>query len=276
MSGGGQWGFASSQTTRQKLGRYGMKRNPWAFTPVTTGYSTADQGRVTIDPSIRAIQDRGLENINSLYGQAGQYGDELISNARGLRQRFMGNESDFKQSLINPILAQVAQRRGEVQRSIGQRGLAGSSFGEQAITNFDVDTQRQIQDARSQAEMANLQALTGIDQRLSESMFTKIFIQSQLNNESQNIAQARLRQELSALGIGQQQADLMVKAFEGWQNRMLNNLQDVAHTDNISYGSGGSSSPSLGGTSGGSSGGGGTGWDSGIDWDSGSGGGSWG
>lgn len=236
--GGGQWGFASSQTTRQKLGRFGMKRNPWAFTPISTGYSTANQGKVNIDPSIRAIQDQGLANLTGLYGQAGQYGDELISNTRGIRERFMGNESAYKQSLINPILAQVSQRRGELQRSIGQRGLAGSSFGEQAQTNFDIDTQRQLQDARAQAEMSNLQALTGIDSQLAENMFSKIFAQSQLNNESQNIAQARLRQELAALGIGEQQANLMVNAFEGWQNRMLNNLQDVAHTDNISYTSG--------------------------------------
>lgn len=245
MSGGGNWGFNSSQTTKQKFGRYGMKRNQFAGLPVSTGYSTAYQGNVTLDPSIRSIQDRSLGRIDELYGKAGSYGDELISNTRSLRNRFLGNQSAYSESQLNPLRQQVATRRGEIQRSLGLRGVSGSSFGDQTINAFDIESQRGLQDASANVEMQQLQALTGIDANLANQMFGKISIQSALNGESLQIAKERLAQELSALGLGQAQITLMANQFENYQRRMLQNLNDVSHTDNISYSSG------MGGGSGG-------------------------
>lgn len=193
-----------------------------------TPYSTISYGNVTLDPSIRALQEEGLGQIRQQYGDVTQYGDELIANTRGLRERYLGNESAYTQSLINPLLAQVSQRRGELQRSIGTRGLAGSSFGEQAMTNFDIDTQRTLQDARSQAEFSNLQALTGIDSQLAQFMFGKVSTQSALTGMTLQEAQNRLKQEMDALGLGTQQQQVMIQAFEGFQNRAMENRKAIA------------------------------------------------
>lgn len=216
MSGQGAVGF----TGMRQFGTAGRKQNPYGGY-ARTGYSTAIGGKVKIDPSIRAIQDRGLGNINELYGQTGAYGDELIGNTRSLRNRFLGNQSDYAESQMNPLRQQIATRRGEVQRSIGNRGLGGSSFGEQSITSFDTESQRALQDASANVEMQQLQALTGIDAQLTQQMFGKISTQAQLNGESQAIVQARLKQELSALGLGQAQQEVMMKAFEEWQAREI-------------------------------------------------------
>lgn len=235
MSGSGMSATgASSNTVQQAFGRYGMKRNLFSTVPVSTGYSSARQGEVIIDPSIRAIQDQGLVRINDLYGQTGAYGDELIGNTRTLRNRFLGNQSDYANAMLNPLREQVAQRRGELARSTSIRGLSGSSFGEQAMTNFDIASQRALQDAGAKVEMEQLQALTGIDANLASQMFGKISSQAALNGESLDIAKSRLSQELSALGIGLQQIGIMTNAFESYQNRMLRNLHNVSHTDAVS------------------------------------------
>lgn len=221
-----------------------------------TGYSNMSYGNVTLDPSIRALQEEGLANIRKLYGDTETYGNELIGNTRGLRERYLGNESAYKQSLINPILAQVAQRRGELQRNIGTRGLSGSSFGDQAMTNFDTDSQRALQDARAQAEFSNLQALTGIDSQLMQQMFGKISTQASLNGMTLEQAKQRLAQELSALGLGTQQQQLMIQAFESQQNRSEKERNDIANAvlRGFGMGGGGGTTPTLGGTGGGGGG----------------------
>lgn len=239
MSGsGGNWGFASSQTTQQKLGRYGMKRNQYAAQPISTGFSRMDQGNVTLDPSIRAIQEQGLARNNNLYNQLGSFGQEILGNLRGTRSRYEGNQSAYLQSRINPVEQEFSQRQGGLQRSIGMRGLAGSSFGDQALNNLATEKQRTLGDVRAQAEMENLQALTGIDAQMAQTMFQNVAQQMQITGMDLDTAKTRLQQELQALGLGQAQVKLMADQFENYQRRMLYNLQDVSHTDNISYSSG--------------------------------------
>jgi hypothetical protein len=198
------------------------------------------QGSLSLDPSIRAIQDKGLGRIDDLYGQSGAYGDELIGNTRSLRNRFLGNQSAYSEAQMNPLRQQVATRRGEVQRSIGQRGLGGSSFGEQAITSFDTESQRALQDASANVEMQQLQALTGIDAQMTQQMFGKISTQAQLNGESLGVAKQRLQGELAALGLGQQQINTMTNAFESWQTRVLNaGPYETGTSGNFNMGGGG-------------------------------------
>jgi len=222
MSGG--MGFGSSHAVGQKLGRYGMKRNQYAGNPFSTGYSTANQGQVTIDPSIRAMQDYGLANSRGLYGELGT-----------MRNDMLGNNSAYIQARVNPLLQQQEARRGELRQNIGMRGLDGSSFGQQALTNFDTDTNRSIADQRALATKEGM-----------DSAMQTFALQSSLNNENFDVAKARLNQELSALGMGEKQIELMSNMFEQYQRRMLNNLQDVQHQDNISYSGGGSDKGGMG------------------------------
>lgn len=221
------------QSVGNKFGRQGQKKNPNPLLPLDTGYSSAMQGRVTIDPSIRAIQDRGLSRINDLYGETGRYGDELIGNSRSLRSRFEGNRSAYADSQLNPMRQQIASRRGEIQQNIGMRGISGSSFADQSINNFDTESNRELQDAGAKVEFEQLQALTGIDSQMAQQMFGKIAQQAQLNGESQEIAQQRLAQELAALGLGQQQINLMTSAFEATQKRRSQLQTDRTYQDSF-------------------------------------------
>lgn len=216
MSGQG----AISQTGMRQFGTSGRKRNPYGGYS-GTGYSTALNGRVTVDPSIRAIQDEGLSRTKSMYGDAGAYGDELIGNTRSLRERFIGNNSAYADSQLNPLRQQMATRRGEIQQNIGLRGMSGSSFGEQALTNYETDSQRALQDASSKVEFDQLQALTGIDAQLTQQMFGKISTQAMINGESLDIAKQRFAQEMQALGLGQAQQQALLGAFDSYQQREM-------------------------------------------------------
>lgn len=228
--------FSGSEQGMWRVRGRGDKRNPNYATPVSTGYSRLDNGKLTIDPSIRDIQDRSLGRIDDLYGEAGQYGDELIGNTRSLRNRFIGNQSAYSEAQLNPLRQQVSLRRGELQRNIGQRGLSGSSFGEQAITSFDTESGRALQDASANVEMQQLQALTGIDANLTQQMFGKISTQAQLNGESLQVAKDRFAQELAALGLGLDQIKLMTNAYESYQNRL--NEAQPRQTGHAASGSG--------------------------------------
>jgi len=217
MSGSGSW----SEGGRIPLGTKGQKNNPYAFLPVSTGNSSMKYGRVNIDPSIRALQDKGLGRIDEQYAQAGAYGNELIGNTRGLRSRFLGNQSDYANAQLNPLREQIASGRGELQRSNSMRGLSGSSFGNQSLTGYDSTTGRDLRDATANVEMQQLQALTGIDAQMTQQMFGQIALQAQLNGETLQVSKDRLQQELSALGLGLTQIKQMSDAFEAYQNRLL-------------------------------------------------------
>jgi len=167
-------------------------------TNISTGYSSVNNGNVSLDPSIRRFQDES-------YGRLGEGITRYLGDIDSLRGRFTGNESAFRQARVNPLLQQTALRRGDLQRSIGLRGLGGSSFGDQAMTNFDLDSQRSIGDATALAERENIDALGAIDKdRLSGV--------GMYSDAGMNLAKDRLAQELAALGIGQQQAQQILQS----------------------------------------------------------------
>ena len=165
---------STSTTQQQKLGKYGSKRNAFSTSPFSTGYSSANQGNVTIDPSIRKIQDQGLARNSALYGELDQGGQEIMGNLRNTRSRFEGNQSAYMQSRINPFEQEYNKREGGLRESLGLRGVSGSSFGDQSMDSFATEKQRGIGDVRAQAEMENLQALTGIDSQMAETLFQKV------------------------------------------------------------------------------------------------------
>lgn len=180
-----------------------------------TDYSSTDGSKLSIDPSIRALQDQAVGQSNQLYS-ANQSGlQDFLSRSAGLRERYLGNESAFNQARVNPLLQQTATRRGELQRSIGMRGMGGSSFGEQALTNFDTDSQRAIGDARATSEIENLKALAGIDDAMWQAVQTGTATQAQLNEFLARIADARSQQELAAFGIGSSTSKSMNVAASG-------------------------------------------------------------
>ena len=197
------------------------QRNPHEWDAWNTGNSSAYHGNVTIDPSIRALQDKGLARNDQLYAQTGAYGNELIGNSRNMLARYQGNMSDYANAQLNPLRQQIASGRGELTRSNSLRGLSGSTFGNQSLTNYDTTTGRNLHDAQAQVEAEQIQAQTGINGQMAQNMFTQIAQQSALNGESQQIAQQRLQQELAALGLGAEQIKMMQAEYDKYLQRDL-------------------------------------------------------
>ena len=221
-------------TSRKKGGGRGMDS-------MNTGYSSAINGNVTMDPSIRAIQDQAMARNAGLYGDLNTGGAEIMNNLRGTRSRFQGNQSAYIESKLNPMRQEYAQREGALQRNIGLRGLTGSSFGQQSLDSFSTEKNRGLGDARAQAEFENLSALTGIDAQMAQTMFGKVGQQMQLNGMDLDTAKARLAGELQALGVGQAQINTMVNAFESQQNRAFQERKAIADSimQGFSMGGGG-------------------------------------
>ena len=134
-------------------------------TSVRTPFSFSNDGNTRLDPTIRNTTLETMANTRGLLGQAG------------------GNQNAFIQARVNPLMAQAAQARGALERDLGRRGVAGSSFGNQALSGFDFDSQRAIGDARSQATQESLGFQSGLNQLLQQG------------------GSDLLSQELSALGL---------------------------------------------------------------------------
>lgn len=145
-------------------------------TPVNmrTPFSSITNGAANMDPMIR----------NTLL--------ESMGNTRGMLGKAQGNQNAFIQARVNPMEAQVARQRGQMEQSLGLRGVAGSSFGDQAMRSFNLDSERALGDARSQATQEALGFESGLNQLLSQGG-------SQL-----------LAQELAALGLSGQNIEQLI------------------------------------------------------------------
>ena len=137
-------------------------------TSLRTPYSSVRDGFTNFDPAIRGAMMENMNNTRSLYNEAG------------------GNQGAYIQARVNPLMQQIAQRQGQLEQSLGRRGVAGSSFGDQALNVFGMDSQRALGDARA---MATNEALG---------------MRSQLNNGLAQGSELLLRNELGALGLADQ------------------------------------------------------------------------
>lgn len=133
-----------------------------------TPFSSVNNGVANLDPAIRQAILESMGNTRQQLGET------------------RGNQNAFIQARVNPLEAQVASQRGALQRSLGLRGVAGSSFGDQALRSFGLDSERALGDARSQATQEALGFESQLNQLLSQGG-------SQL-----------LSQELAGLGLGDQ------------------------------------------------------------------------
>lgn len=222
------WSKLAKQRTNSLLSKDEFfAEKPWAST-MGTGYSTLKEGQLTLDPSIRSIQEQSLSRNTNLYNELGESGKNILGNLQGLRGRYEGNAAAYTKARVNPMEQELTTRQGELQRNLGLRGVSGSSFGEGAQTNFAIDKERALGDARAQAEMENLQALTGIDAQMASTLFNKTSQQMQINGMDLATAKERLAGELQALGASQVQINTMVKAFEGQQDRAFQERKAIA------------------------------------------------
>lgn len=168
-----------------------------------TGYSSISGTSIRLDPSIRRIQDRAMGDYASIYGDVGNATDRFLTQSSDLRGRYGGNAGAFMTARTNPVTERFSNLRGQVQQNLGRRNLSGSSFQTQSLRDIDTIAAREEGDARALAT----QELAGFEASLNAQELTalnqKAAIRAQITGESLEVAKARLLQELSAFGLGQ-------------------------------------------------------------------------
>lgn len=144
----------------------------------STGSSTLAGGNIDIDPSIRGLYDESLGTTRG-----------LLSSTLASRDDLIGNRGDFIQSRTNPLRERIAQRRGTLNKELGRRGVFGT-FANKERTNLDIEGERALADAETQALSEALQTEAGFTQ-----------LAQGLNMSIAEIAAGKYNNELQALGL---------------------------------------------------------------------------
>jgi len=171
-----------------------------------TGTNAGDR-YTFIDPSIRAMRERSLENIPDYQSiLSGQLGDSMagLGQTRGRLDELYGQTND--NAFLDPILQNLALQRGRLGRGLTDRGLGGSSFMANALGNFESAAAPGIAQARQQG----IQARQGILGDIANTDVQSLGAASQgvaqlqnIDNAYASVAGQNLQQELSALGLSQ-------------------------------------------------------------------------
>lgn len=213
----GSMDFWASAPHKNGVPEYGGPRDSY------TANSSLESGRLTLDPSIRNLQDQGLNKMNSIYGDVGNATDRYIGSTQSLRDSIGGESGAFIQSRVNPILQRFGRLRDTTQQNLGQRGLSGSSFADQSMRNIETDASREEGDARAQANMEIIAAQSGLDSNVLSAAMQRATLQAGLNNENYQVAAARLQEELAGLGLSQAQIQQAMGQFNQGVNQVINN-----------------------------------------------------
>jgi len=200
LFGGGETEQSGAQSSWSKQGSKSGQKTTFGVTK--TPFSSFQNGTLSLDPSIRALQEESLASYRNLSPVLSGGVDDFISKMGTARSSLLGNQGALRQARLNPIQEAIARRRGELGQSVGLRGLGGSSFGEQAMSNFDMDSARSIGEASALADADTLQAVTGIDKDILNTIIGKVQMEAQLSGLPAEIAQQRLQQELQAFLLG--------------------------------------------------------------------------
>lgn len=227
-SGGGAGPFDSFWQNAIPQGEF-FSSNP-RFRNMRTANSSLVNGQVTLDPSIRRLQEQALARSGELSAQAGQGLEEFLGQSRGLRGRLTENQGALVNARVAPILQERDMALGEAQRQAGLRGIGGSSFATQQMNSIRNLSAKAESDARAQAEMETIAALSGVDQSMLSAIFNNVTLQSALNNENLEVSKARLTEELAGLGLAQGQIDMFLRSFENFNRRAQQERQQIMDT----------------------------------------------
>jgi len=117
---------------------------------VGTGLSRIDPrtGQIVVDPLGRDLQ---LDSLGTFKGQLGE-----------TRAGLLGNQGAFQQARVNPLLEQLAGRRGERERDLSRTGVRGT-FRDRSLQDFDIQGQRAVGDQRALATQESLSAINQLD-----------------------------------------------------------------------------------------------------------------
>lgn len=154
--------------------------------PFRTGYSSIINGTVSLDPTIRKIQNQALGNYSNLYSSLGANRNQFLKSVTG-------NRNAFIQARVDPLKASLGRGRAALQQGLQRRGVYGS-FANQDLANYDSQANSQLGDATAQALQDALNSQVQGDTTYANAMDNQ-------NSGIDTIAQQRLTGELQALGL---------------------------------------------------------------------------
>ena len=170
----------------------------------STGFSNVNGTGFTLDPSVRRLQESGITSVGAGQNQfstaVGKFGGAMGE----LRSRLFGNEDPYMRARTAPTEARFAQERGALQRDLGRRGLAGSSFGQQAQTTQATEQERALADQRALATQESINAGMTIDQLILQAEQAAAAGNMDQANFLRAIANDRAQTELGIFGLGTQ------------------------------------------------------------------------
>lgn len=172
--------------------------------------SSAVGGTTTIDPSVRALQNRLLGQYQQLYPQAGQFAGQAAGMYGNLLGQAGANQGGFVQSVVDPVQQMVNQSYGSLIQDQQNRGIRGSSLASDALANFDYTAGRALSDATA----SGLQQSLGLQSQLVgnqlQAGLAGINAQSGLLGAQNTINQQNLAQELQSLGLDANQTQALL------------------------------------------------------------------
>ena len=200
------------------IGKKKAKKNAKLILPnkIDTGNSSYNTktGEFNIDPSIRAGQDSFLNTAGGLKTSINEGFDkfnsglgDLQSRAAGLRADYEGNQSAYRESMLNPLRERISTAEGNLDRELGRTGVRGS-FKNNEKTNFQLDSGRALGDAEAKVENDRINALgdfIGMDaDLLKEGLASdqgRANMLFKLEQSIQGISTERFAQEMAMLGL---------------------------------------------------------------------------
>ena len=155
---------------------------------------------------VGSIQDKGLAEFNTTFsGDATTNRADSVNRFKDLYGQSQGNvdllSSGLLDQRIDPMRESLAMSRGQLERNLERRGLAGSSIANNAITEFDRQGAREI---------SNQQSL-GM-QELVNAQTNQLGLQRNLASDINTVAQQTLAQELAGLGLDVSAAGVLINA----------------------------------------------------------------
>ena len=162
---GGVVNSVLNRGSRKKAGQIAGMILPENIRTGRSSYNTKS-GVLKMDPSIRqgqnnvikALRDR-KRDVNRDFRATENDLMGIRDDIRGVRADYESNSGAFMESMLNPLRSEIARGRGELERSMSRRGMAGSSFANQQMTNFNVDSGRALTDATAQLENQRINTL---------------------------------------------------------------------------------------------------------------------
>ncbi len=203
---------------------------------VDTGASTYDtySGTVNLDPSIRAMQSDYINSMRGFTDDVGSMYDAYSTGLTGLqgqvddmRSAYMGNQSEYREAMLNPIRESIARREGDLERELSRTKVRGS-FADMQRTNLAMEAGRTLSDAEARIENQRINKLgdfLGMDADILKSSLAsdsgRLAALQAIEESIAGISMDRFNQEMQLLRMpstfipGTSQAASMTATSEG-------------------------------------------------------------